>query len=97
MGRLNCNLLYYLIVQFIKALSYAGGLSGIDAVNRLLPQLSDLLSPKGVFYLVALHENNIDALQQRALRLGLRSEVLLERRCGAIYSRLYVLKFTKRN
>ncbi|PIO66928.1 methyltransferase small domain protein, partial [Teladorsagia circumcincta] len=41
---------------------WAGGPNGRGTVDRLLPRVSRLLSDKGVFYLVALHSNDIPAL-----------------------------------
>ena len=39
--------------------SWAGGDKGREVLDRLLPKISHLLSPCGIFYLVAIKENNI--------------------------------------
>ncbi|KAI6196574.1 putative methylase [Aphelenchoides besseyi] len=44
----------------VGELSYAGGPLGRNAVDSLLPQIPSILSkPNGVFYLIALHANNL--------------------------------------
>jgi len=78
-------------------LSYAGGGEcGRSAViDALVPHVAALLSPQGLFYLVALHENNVPELQHAALRHhSLHSEILLQRQCGIEH--LYVLKFSRK-
>ncbi|CAK5097301.1 unnamed protein product [Meloidogyne enterolobii] len=42
-----------------KDICFAGGPEGRNLLNKLLPFISKLLSPNGVFYLVAIKENNI--------------------------------------
>ncbi|PAV76880.1 hypothetical protein WR25_26776 isoform A [Diploscapter pachys] len=70
---------------------WAGGPSGRSTLDRLLPRVPDLLSPKGVFYLVALHANDIPSL----LRFSdhLKGNVSMERRCGIEH--LYILRFVR--
>ena len=38
--------------------SWAGGVKGREVMDRLFPQIPHLLSPSGVFYLLALKEND---------------------------------------
>ncbi|RCN38304.1 putative methylase [Ancylostoma caninum] len=71
---------------------WAGGPNGRGAVDRLLPRVSKLLSGKGVFYLVALHSNNIPALLTACPDLV--GSVAMERRCGIEH--LYILKYTRK-
>uniref|UniRef100_A0AC35EZB2 Uncharacterized protein n=1 Tax=Panagrolaimus sp. PS1159 TaxID=55785 RepID=A0AC35EZB2_9BILA len=72
---------------------YAGGPTGRAAVDRLIPSLSTMLSPSGIFYLVALKSNNIPDIFEFASKHFLHGSVVLERRCGREY--LYILKFVK--
>ena len=37
--------------------SWAGGVDGREVLDRLLPQIGDLLSPSGALYLVLVEEN----------------------------------------
>ena len=37
--------------------AWAGGLHGREVIDRLLPKLNELLSPRGVFYMVVVAEN----------------------------------------
>ncbi|KAI6184472.1 MTS domain-containing protein [Aphelenchoides bicaudatus] len=72
---------------------YAGGPQGRNAVDRLLPQIPSLLSqPNGVFYLVALHQNDIDQLCSSMIDKGIKGTVFTKRRCGI--ELLYIIKFT---
>lgn len=55
-------IIYYIPIQVgSKDLSaaWAGGTDGREVLNRLLPKISSLLSPKGMFYLIALKENKV--------------------------------------
>uniref|UniRef100_A0A0K0DH63 Methyltransferase HEMK2 n=1 Tax=Angiostrongylus cantonensis TaxID=6313 RepID=A0A0K0DH63_ANGCA len=71
---------------------WAGGLHGRGVMDRLLPRVPHLLSDNGVFYLVALHSNDVPKL----LRVcsDLQGIVTMERRCGIEY--LYIIKYTKK-
>ncbi|VDL74408.1 unnamed protein product [Nippostrongylus brasiliensis] len=71
---------------------WAGGPTGRDAVDRLLPRVSQLLSCKGVFYLVALHSNNVPQLLTACP--GMNGSVTMERRCGIEH--LYIIKYTRK-
>uniref|UniRef100_A0A1I7T5Z6 Methyltransferase HEMK2 n=1 Tax=Caenorhabditis tropicalis TaxID=1561998 RepID=A0A1I7T5Z6_9PELO len=71
-------------------LTYAGGRTGRSTLDRLLPRVPELLSPRGVFYLVALHSNDIPSLlKEHSDRMT--ASVSMERRCGIEH--LYILKF----
>jgi release factor glutamine methyltransferase len=72
--------------------SWAGGVTGMEVTDRFLDQVEMLLSPKGIFYLVAVRENNVPDIRSRMLNnYHLLSEIALERRAGLEY--LYVVKF----
>ncbi|CAI4226390.1 unnamed protein product [Auanema sp. JU1783] len=70
-------------------LCWAGGKDGRETLDRLLPSITKLLSPKGVFYLVALHANGIEQLLNH--NPNLKGSIAMERRCGIEH--LYILKF----
>ena len=74
--------------------AWAGGVDGMEVTNRLLPLVSDLLSPKGLFYLVAVYENKPqEIISKMTANYGLRSSIVLERR--AKNESLYILRFQK--
>ena len=37
--------------------TWAGGIDGMEVTNRLLPEVTNLLSKKGIFYLVTIRQN----------------------------------------
>ncbi|KAF7339988.1 ERF1 methyltransferase catalytic subunit mtq2 [Mycena venus] len=45
--------------------SWAGGQDGMQVTDKFFSQVADLLSPHGRFYLVAVAQNNIPAIQRR--------------------------------
>uniref|UniRef100_A0A7I4YN60 Methyltransferase HEMK2 n=1 Tax=Haemonchus contortus TaxID=6289 RepID=A0A7I4YN60_HAECO len=71
---------------------WAGGPNGRAALDRFLPRVSRLLSDKGVFYLVALHSNDIPSLLCACP--DLQGVVTMERRCGIEH--LYIIKYTRK-
>lgn len=72
--------------------AWAGGPDGRYWIDQLLPQVHRLLSPGGVFYMVAVQENRPAELMAEALaRWGLRSDVVMHRR--ARNEHLFVLRF----
>ncbi|KJH49364.1 methyltransferase small domain protein [Dictyocaulus viviparus] len=71
---------------------WAGGANGREVVDRLLPRVSRLLSNKGVFYLVALHSNDIPNLLKSCP--DLEGTVTMERRCGIEH--LYIIKYKRK-
>ncbi|VDM60354.1 unnamed protein product [Angiostrongylus costaricensis] len=71
---------------------WAGGLHGRGVMDRLLPRVPHLLSDNGVFYLVALHSNDVPKLLTACS--DLQGIVTMERRCGIEY--LYIIKYTKK-
>ncbi|RLN53341.1 hypothetical protein BBJ29_008985 [Phytophthora kernoviae] len=42
--------------------AWAGGLHGREVIDRLLPRIKTLLSPRGVFYMVVVIENKPDEI-----------------------------------
>uniref|UniRef100_A0A1I7XMW9 Methyltransferase HEMK2 n=1 Tax=Heterorhabditis bacteriophora TaxID=37862 RepID=A0A1I7XMW9_HETBA len=72
---------------------WVGGISGRGTLDRLLPHVPFLLSSTGVFYLVALHSNDIASLL--CYFPSFKGSVVMERRCGIEH--LYILKFCRRS
>ncbi|KAH9853044.1 putative methylase [Lenzites betulinus] len=74
--------------------AWAGGFDGMEVTDVLLKQVEELLSPSGRFYLVAVKQNDIQAICSRMLSQHmLRGEIVLQRRAGREH--LYVLRFTR--
>ncbi|CAG0919880.1 unnamed protein product [Notodromas monacha] len=69
-------------VQVDTARRWAGGENGRRVIDRLLPDVHELLSPGGRFYLVALAQNDPSNICEVLNRSGLDSSVFLTRRCG---------------
>lgn len=49
----------------LLALSYAGGIDGMETTNRLLGQLPDVLSDRGVAYILLCAQNRPEAVKER--------------------------------
>ncbi|KAL4246777.1 PrmC-related family protein [Abortiporus biennis] len=74
--------------------AWAGGQDGMSITDVLLSKVQTLLSNTGVFYLVAIKQNDVPAIQRRMLEhFSLNSEVVLQRRAGREH--LFVIKFDK--
>ncbi|GAA5953661.1 hypothetical protein JCM8115_004117 [Rhodotorula mucilaginosa] len=71
--------------------TWAGGARGMTVTNRLLSQVKDLLSPRGLFYLVAVSENKPHQILADMLVRGLHGEIVLKRRAGREH--LHILRF----
>ncbi|XP_043204069.1 methyltransferase N6AMT1-like [Amphibalanus amphitrite] len=76
------------------AASWAGGERGREVTDRLLPQLPELLAPDGLFYLVAIRENDVDDLGAVMAGLGFDMCRVMSRRAGPEH--LSVLRFERR-
>ncbi len=75
--------------------SWAGGWKGREVVDQLLPQLQHLLSDRGVFYLIAMDENDPEEmchLMASDEYGNYSSEIVKEQIRG---EHLYLLKFYK--
>ncbi|KAJ7042625.1 S-adenosyl-L-methionine-dependent methyltransferase [Mycena alexandri] len=74
--------------------SWAGGQDGMQVTDRFFPQVANLLSPRGRFYLVAVAQNNIPDIQRRMREnYALESKIVLQRRAGREH--LSVILFTR--
>ncbi|EJT97942.1 hypothetical protein DACRYDRAFT_71620 [Dacryopinax primogenitus] len=76
--------------------AWAGGAHGMNTTQEVLRIIPTLLSQNGLFYLVAVRENNPVAIAHQAkTELGLTCDIILERRAGI--ERLFVLRFSRKN
>ncbi|KAJ6501680.1 S-adenosyl-L-methionine-dependent methyltransferase [Mycena vitilis] len=74
--------------------SWAGGQDGMQITDRVFPQVADLLSSRGRFYLVAVAQNNVPDIRQRMQENhALESQIVLQRRAGREH--LSVILFTR--
>jgi len=78
--------------QGIEA-AWAGGLKGREVMDRLFPFVPQLLSSRGVFYLVIIKENDIDEIAWMMSKHKMNMTIILQRRSGPEY--LSVLRFTR--
>jgi release factor glutamine methyltransferase len=74
--------------------TYAGGEHGCEVINIAIEQASRLLSSHGLFYMVALEENNFERIKQFAERLDFNVDIVLKRR--TLIERLLVIQFEKK-
>lgn len=72
--------------------AWAGGVNGREVIDQLLPKIDGILSPKGVFYLLVLDENNPNEIRNiMETKYGFLSNIVNTRYRGG--ERLYILKF----
>ncbi|KAM6893172.1 methyltransferase N6AMT1 [Lycodopsis pacificus] len=71
--------------------AWAGGKRGREVTDRLLPVVAQLLSSKGLFYLVTIAENEPEEIIRFLGKCGLRGETCMSTRAGN--ERLSVLRF----
>lgn len=60
--------------------SWAGGRDGCEIIDRLLKNLKDILTPRGVFYLLLIKENRPAELRKRLELDGFSSEQIIDRK-----------------
>ncbi|CAO3681318.1 unnamed protein product [Rhizopus stolonifer] len=71
--------------------AWAGGINGREVIDELLPLVKDLLSPRGVFYLLLINENKPkDVVNIMKDVYKMNAEIMMERRAGR--ERQYILK-----
>ncbi|KAI9144669.1 N(6)-adenine-specific DNA methyltransferase 1 [Paraphysoderma sedebokerense] len=71
--------------------SWAGGINGREVIDRLLPTIQNILSPRGIFYLVVIEENKPEEIRQLMKNFGFESQVVITRKAGR--EKLYIVKF----
>ncbi|PIA17072.1 S-adenosyl-L-methionine-dependent methyltransferase [Coemansia reversa NRRL 1564] len=74
-----------------EASAWAGGKNGREVLDKLLPQIPQLLSPDGRFYLVVIEQNKPDDIIQALSVHGLSGERILSRKAGREH--LSILRF----
>ncbi|RCH78299.1 HemK methyltransferase member 2 [Rhizopus stolonifer] len=71
--------------------AWAGGIDGREVIDELLPLVKDLLSPRGIFYLLLINENKPkDVVNIMKDVYKMNAEIMMERRAGR--ERQYILK-----
>eukprot|EP00931_Biecheleriopsis_adriatica_P045507 TRINITY_DN26067_c0_g1_i2.p1 TRINITY_DN26067_c0_g1~~TRINITY_DN26067_c0_g1_i2.p1 ORF type:complete len:247 (+),score=45.91 TRINITY_DN26067_c0_g1_i2:19-759(+) len=75
------------------SVSWAGGARGREIIDVLLPQVSELLAPGGLFYLVCIAENEPEEIMCNARGLGMGAS--LARREERGMEELSILRFEK--
>jgi release factor glutamine methyltransferase len=60
--------------------AWAGGNKGREVLDRLLPDLNSLLSNRGVFYLIAVDENDVPELKERLAKDEFSCDILMQKR-----------------
>ncbi|GAA5891477.1 hypothetical protein JCM6882_004484 [Rhodosporidiobolus microsporus] len=73
--------------------AWAGGEGGMRVTDRLLEQVETLLSPRGLFYLVAVPQNKPLKILAAMKARGLHGEITLKRRAGREH--LHILRFSR--
>lgn len=74
--------------------AWAGGSEGTSTLDLLMPQISHLLSPTGVFYCVVLAQNRPTEVAKRMKAHGLAyAKVIKKQQC--IGELLYIIRFSK--
>lgn len=71
--------------------AYAGGCAGREIIDKFLATLPSSLSENGVCYLLLLKENNVEEVKEKVRGLGLKSELVLERKIPGEH--LFVFKY----
>lgn len=73
--------------------AWAGGERGREVTDRFLPVVPQLLSSKGLFYLITIAENDPEEIIRLLSQCGLKGEKCLSTRAGN--ERLSVLRFQR--
>ncbi|KAJ3023528.1 HemK methyltransferase member 2 [Thoreauomyces humboldtii] len=74
--------------------SWAGGVDGREVIDRVLPLVPRMLSPRGLFYMVVINENRPEEISERMRELGgYTSDVVMTRRAGS--EGLSIMRFRK--
>lgn len=74
--------------------AWAGGMTGRIVIDKVLRDLPNLLSIRGVCYMVLLRDNNIKEIFTMMQELEFLCQIVLERKIPGEY--LYICKFLKK-
>lgn len=74
-------------------ISWAGGNRGREVIDRLLPQIAELLAPGGLFYLVCMAENDPEEIMETVRKQGLLASLARRERRGV--EDLSILRFER--
>lgn len=74
--------------------TWAGGVDGREVMDRLFPLVADLLSDKGLFYLIVLKENKPKDIEKIMNMYGFSCVNIMSRKTGPEH--LSVLRFRKK-
>ncbi|KAJ8931247.1 hypothetical protein NQ314_015866 [Rhamnusium bicolor] len=75
--------------------AWAGGVNGREIIDKLLCNISELLTSKGVCYMVLLKENKPEEVVNVMSRFNFNSEIVLQRKIPGEH--LYIYKFFRIN
>ncbi|ETW04417.1 hypothetical protein, variant 1 [Aphanomyces invadans] len=73
--------------------AWAGGKHGREVIDRVLPLVHDVLTPRGVFYMVVVAENKPNDIARIMLSQGFHMETIRSRK--AFNESLSIVKFTR--
>lgn len=73
--------------------SWAGGAGGCEIINRVISNLSEILAPDGVFYLLIIKENNPEKITKDLRMKGFQAVQIIDRKIRGEH--LIVLKISK--
>lgn len=73
--------------------AWAGGNSGREITDRVLNNLKNYLTPRGVCYMVLLKENNLEEITSLVYKDNFWTEVIKERKIRGEH--LFVVKFSR--
>lgn len=74
--------------------AWAGGYKGRRVIDRVLPLLEDIISDRGIVYMIAIHDNDPEEILHVMHGYSFQGEILV--RQSADEELLYVLKFVKK-
>lgn len=74
--------------------AWAGGIDGREIIDKLLPQMKNILSESGIFYLLLLKENKPDEVAAILEKFGFQHKIIKEKKILGEY--LYIVRFIKK-
>ncbi|KAJ9587328.1 hypothetical protein L9F63_019155 [Diploptera punctata] len=74
--------------------AWSGGKRGREVMDRIFPEISDILTEDGIFYMIAISDNCPEDIEHIMNNLGFVMEIVQERSIRGEH--LLVLKFTRK-